>query len=476
MQVRASFWFLICSFLQKSISTITTPIFTRLLTTAEYGQFNVFNSWLSIITVFVTLRLYYGFYGQGLIKYEERRDQLSSSMQGLVLTLILAWTAIYLLFRDFWNRCFSLTTVQMLAMLLMIWATAAFDFWAAEQRVKLNYKRLVGITLFISAAKPLVGILFVTHAEDKVTARILGLALVELLGYTALFVSQMKRGRRFFDAQFWKYALLFNLPLIPHYLSQTALNSADRIMISSMVSEDAAGIYSLAYSVSMIMMLFNTALSQTITPWMYQKIKDKREEDTAKTVYGTLILIAVVNVILIAFAPEAVSIFAPKSYHDAIWVIPPVAMSVYFIFTYDIFAKYEFYYEKTRFIMVASVAAAALNVILNYVFIGMFGYYAAGYTTLFCYVVYAIGHYSFMRKICNEHVGKKKIYDVKALLTITLSFVGIGFLFLITYQYLIARYCLIVILLAVIVIKRNALVSTVKQLVESKKGSKSKSV
>ena len=32
-----SFWFLICSFLQKGISSITTPIFTRLLTTEEYG-------------------------------------------------------------------------------------------------------------------------------------------------------------------------------------------------------------------------------------------------------------------------------------------------------------------------------------------------------------------------------------------------------------------------------------------------------
>ena len=39
---------------------ITTPIFTRLLTTQEYGEFNVFNSWLSIVTVFVTLNLYNG--------------------------------------------------------------------------------------------------------------------------------------------------------------------------------------------------------------------------------------------------------------------------------------------------------------------------------------------------------------------------------------------------------------------------------
>lgn len=46
VQMKASLWFLICSFMQKGIATITTPIFTRILTTAEYGEFSVFNSWM----------------------------------------------------------------------------------------------------------------------------------------------------------------------------------------------------------------------------------------------------------------------------------------------------------------------------------------------------------------------------------------------------------------------------------------------
>ena len=54
VQVKASLWFLICAFLQKGISFITTPIFTRLLSTSEYGQYNVFNSWMNIIIVIVT--------------------------------------------------------------------------------------------------------------------------------------------------------------------------------------------------------------------------------------------------------------------------------------------------------------------------------------------------------------------------------------------------------------------------------------
>ena len=103
--------------------------------------------------------------------------------------------------------------------------------------------------------KPVIGIILVINANDKVIARILGLVLVEMIGYSWLSFVQIKKENILFK-KYWKYAILFNLPLIPHYLSQIVLNSADRIMISSMVGESEAGIYSLAYSLSSIMTLF----------------------------------------------------------------------------------------------------------------------------------------------------------------------------------------------------------------------------
>ena len=76
--MRASIWFLVCSFFQKGISLITTPIFTRILTTEEYGQYNVFNSWLGIVAVFVSLNLYQGVYAQGLVRFTDDRKEFSS--------------------------------------------------------------------------------------------------------------------------------------------------------------------------------------------------------------------------------------------------------------------------------------------------------------------------------------------------------------------------------------------------------------
>ncbi len=469
VQIKASIWFLICSFLQRGISTITTPIFTRLLSTAEYGQYAAFNSWLSIVSIFVTLNLSYGVYTQGLIKFSEERSEFASAFQGLTLTICIGWTVVYLLFHDFWNNVFSLTTVQMIAMLSMAWSTAVFGLWAAEQRVLYKYQKLVILTIIVSIAKPIVGIAFVLHFEDKVTARIIGLALVEIVCYAGLFIKQLKCNRKIFSSRIWKYAIKFNLPLIPHYLSQTILSSADRIMIRDMVGKAETGIYGLAYSISMIMTFFNNALMQTISPWIYQKIKEKKEKEIAPVAYATLVLIASVNIFLMAFAPEVVSLFAPSEYYDAIYVIPPVAMSVFFMYCYDLFAKFAFYFEKTSVLAIASVAGAFLNIVLNYVFIKIYGYIAAGYTTLACYVLYALIHYIFMNKVCEKNCNGHHPYKLSTILGISAMLMGVGFILLLSYQAPIIRYCLILAMSAILVTKRREIVATAREMLYVRK-------
>ena len=466
VQVKASFWFLICGFLQKGVSIITTPIFTRLLSTAEYGQYSVFNSWLGIVSVFVTLQLYSGAFTQGMVKFENKKTKYASSIQGLCLTLVVCWTIIYLLFHEFWNNLFELTIVQMLAMLVLIWSTSVFNFWSVEQRVDLRYHTLVTITIVATLAKPLVGIVFVILAEDKVTARILGLALVELVCYTWMFFSQMHRGKTYFDRSFWKHALLFNLPLLPHYLSMVVLNSSDRIMINNMVGSNEAGIYSLAYSISQITTVLNTALLQTIEPWMYKKIKAKRMEDLSGVAYPAVIGVSAVNILWIAFAPEAIALFAPPAYYDAIWVIPPVAMSVYFMFAYSFFAVFEFYYEKTKYIAIATVSGAVLNIVLNYIFIKLFGYCAAGYTTLACFIIFAVYHFHFMRKICKKEMGEVSPYSTRILLIITGIFMVLGFALLFTYYNVFVRYVFIVLLFIVVIIKRKTILKMAKKILD----------
>ena len=468
VQLRATIWFFVCSVLQRGISVITTPIFTRLLSTEEYGQFSVFNSWLTIAQIVVTLQLAGGVYTMGIVKFKEEEKVFTSSLQGLNLVLCLAWTGVYWFFRDFWNQLFSLTTVQMLAMLLMIWSTAAFSFWMATQRNQYRYHLLVVVTLAVSVAKPVIGILFVVNADDKVTARILGLALVEVIAYSGFFFMQVYRGKKFYSGKFWRYAIAFNLPLLPHYLSNAILGSSDRIMIQRMVGVSAAGIYSLAYSISQIMTMVNEALNKTMSPWLYQKIREKNYAAIPKVVYPSLILIAAANLALIAIAPEAVAIFAPPEYQEAIYAIPPVAMSVFATYLYLCFAPFEFYYEKRIWTTIGTLTSAVANIILNYIFIQLCGYQAAGYTTLVCYLVNSFMHYFFMRKVCKVYLDDLKPYNLRTLLLITGVFMGIGFLYIPTYANPILRYTYTILLLIILFTQRKRVVEALRSILKKK--------
>lgn len=468
VQAKASFWFLVCAFMQKGISVVTTPVFTRLLSTEEYGNYSVWNSWLGIVTVFVSLNLYYGVYTSGLVRYESDRKNFVVSLESLNLVSCIIWMVFYLLTKGFWNNVVGITTIHMVAMILIIWTTSIFNFWSAEQRVDFKYRSLVVLTLAMSIMKPVLGIILVKTSTDKVTARIIGLCVVELVLCIPIFIKQRKNYHQTINMKYWKYALEFNIPLIPHYLSQVLLNSSDRIMIGKMVGSAEAGIYNLAYSIALIMTMFNTALMQTIEPWMYKKLKEGRAKDITIIAYGLFGVVAFLNLLLILFAPEVVSIFAPIEYQEAVWLIPPIAMSVYFMFQYTFFAVVEFYYKKTKYISVATMIGAFSNLILNYIFIKLFGYYAAAYTTLVCYILYTIFHFKYMKKLCKQYLGYE-IYNTSFIFWSSLGFLGTGFACMILYSNTIFRYLVIISIVLLLSSFRKKIINLMHTMLSARK-------
>ncbi len=464
LQVKASIWFLICSFIQKIISIITTPVFTRLLSTTEYGEYNVFYSWLGIISVFVTLNIFYSPYETGLVRYENDRKHLSSSLQGLELVLCSIWGVIYFFFREHANKVLGLSSLQMVLMLVIIWSSAAYSFWAAEQRVDYKYKKLVVFTLVVAFLQPLLGILLVLNIEDRVIGRILGIAVTNTVIYTILFFSQITNGKRIFDREYWMYALKFSIPLIPHYLSQIILVNSDRIMIERLDCSSNAGIYSLAYSISVILTIFNTSINQAISPYVFRKIKNNKTNEIVSVTYASMTMIVILSFVMIAISPEIVKIFAPTSYYEAIYVIPPITMSVLFMFSCDQYVRFQYYFKMTKWISFVTVIGAAVNVILNFILIPVFGYYAAGYTTLLGYVIYAGLHYVLMIYACKKEMNTTPPYEFKIILMFGVINILLGMSFIPLYNYVLVRYIIILAVLVVACIFRKKIVGLFKDL------------
>ena len=466
--VKASLWFLVCGFLQKAISMLTTPIFTRIMTDAEYGRFSVYNSWLGIVQVIVSLNLAAGVYTRGLVKNELDQDRFSSSMLGLSTTCILICSVGYAIFQTEINQLLDMSTILMIAMLVESWAHTAYQFWSNRERVNYRYKNLVVLTLVYVFLRPLMGVLLVLFAnpDAQVEARVLATVGVNLVLFTGLYISMARKGKCFFNKEYWSYALKFNIPLLPHYLSQIVLNQSDRLMINSICGPSEAAYYSVAYTIAMVLQILNNSISATMNPWIYRAIKNGEVKKIGPVSYAVLLLIGLLNVAVILVAPEILRVMAPGSYQAAIWVIPPVTASVYFMFLYNLFATFEYYYEKTHYVATATIIGAVLNVGLNAWFIPKYGFVAAGYTTLFCYILYSFAHYYFMKKICAKYLDSYRVYNTKWIVLLGIGLITISLLIMLCYHILIIRYALLCCLGVIGYLKRKTLLNLLKKMKE----------
>ena len=127
------------------------------------------------------------------------------------------------------------------------------------------------------------------------------------------------------------------------------------------------------------------------------------------------------------------------------------------------FSTIEFYYEKTKGIMYASLAAALLNIILNYIFINIYGYIAAAYTTLFCYMMLSLAHYYFMKKIVKKYIGSNiEVFDLRSIIQMAILVLTGIVVFSFVYSNTVLRYGLIILLFSVCIIERKRILLWIK--------------
>lgn len=459
IHTKAALWFTFCNIVQKGISTITVPIFTRIMSTEQYGTYTIYLSWQSILLIFTSLNLYYGVFNNAMLKFKNDRDCYTASMQGLTFTITAIFFGVYIVFRNQFNAWLGMNTLLMCLLFIQLLSMPPLLFWSARQRFDFRYKSLVAITLLKAVLNPLLGIIAVLFSQEKDVARIVTIVMVEFCIGGVIAFSQFRKGRCFFQKAYWKYALCFNLPLLPHYLSGTILNQADRIMIGQMVGNSQAAIYTIAYNIAMLMLLFTDAINNSFTPWMYQKMKERKFVEINSLGRSIVSIIALLVILLLFFAPEVILIFASKEYADALYIIPPVAVTTFFIFLYVMYANIEFYFEENKMIMVASILAAILNLLLNYIFIPIFGYYAAAYTTLFCYIIYTFSHYCFGKFALKKHGETDSIFDCKHILLTSVFLLVIMVAMYYLYEHVWLRYGLIIVVLIGMIKERHKIIS-----------------
>lgn len=461
ISVKASIAFLVCSILQKTMLLITTPIFTRLLTVEQYGQFTIYNSWLQLFTIITTFRLEYSIFNKGMSKYSENKDEYTVTMQTITTVINTIVLILYLLFRERINAITELSTFITLAILIELYFTPAISFWMLRQRYDFKYKGIMIVTILMSLSNVILGVSGVMISDNKGLARITSCVLVQVCMGAIIYIHNIKVGKTLFVAKYAVFAILFNLPLIPHYFASYILAQSDKIMIQKIAGIDKAAIYGVAYSVGMGINMVTTSINNALIPWQYRKLQEKDFKSLRNILNIVVILIASVVIIFLAFVPEFMKIIATSEYYESIKIIPFIATTSFFLFLFNLFGNVELYYNSNKFTMYISVLGAILNIILNYIFIIKFGYEGAAYTTLICYIVFTVSHMIYMNNIVLIKEGEI-LYEYNLIVKVSVVLIVMSLLFSYIYKFTVYRYIFIISILLPIIYNRKKILLLLK--------------
>ena len=455
---KSGIWYTASNFLIKGIGFLTTPIFTRLLTKAEFGAFNNFTSWLSILTIFVTLNLQATLIS-ARYDYEDKFDEYIFSMLGLSsITAVIAFFIANLFPAQITNYL-QIDIKYLNAMLVYLLFLPAISLFQSRQIYSFKYRTSVLISLIIAVSTAVLSVVLVLTLNNKLSGRIFGSVIPTIVVGIIIYIFFIRKGKRI-RISYWKYALPICLPYIPHLLSMSFLNSMDRVMITRICGDEQTALYSLAYNCGNIVSLLLTAINTAFSPWLAERLKNEEYEVvrrfSKKYISGFLAFL----VLIMLLTPEVLLILGGHTYMEAIYVLAPVSIGCFCQFLYTMYVNVEQFYKRTIGMAIASVTAAGINYILNSIFIPRVGYLAAAYTTLVGFICLLLIHLYLVWKI-----GKSNVYENKYVLLMVLFglvlMVGITFL----YTNTLLRYCILGVYLCLVTIFIIQNKNTAKKLV-----------
>lgn len=469
--VAASIVYTLASLFSRGLAIITTPIFTRIMPTDQVGVVSLFQSWASIIGTVATLALTSGGFQLSLREFGKERDRYVSSVLTLTTLMGVLLMAVYAFAPGFWNDVTGLPTPLMVLMLLYLLFSPAQDFWLLRQRYEYKYK-VAGLFTFVSALiSSIVAVYAVIRAsqsgvQELGAVRLFATYSISISCSFVIWIAILLKGKTLYSGQFWKFSLSLSLPLIGNSIASQVLDVSDRTMISSMVGNDAVGIYSTLYTVSSLSLIVWTAINSSFIPYLYENMGDPQKTDKLRTVSsGILALFSVIAFLATMLAPEIVRILATEQYYEAIYIMPPIAAGVFFTAVSNMYSNLLIYFRKTQFIMVSSALAAVLNVVLNYVGIRQFGYIAAAYTTMIAYIVLGVSQMVVATRVYyNTTQGTRKfVYNTKLIGGILVLTVLCCLSCLLLYETTVLRYLILLAVAVAFLLKRETVARLFKR-------------
>lgn len=339
--------YFIATLFNKGIGFVTVPIFSRILTTSDYGTVTTFNSWVSMISVFISLALYNAVRNSFVDMDDKERPHFLSTIITFTGLVFLTVIGVCVVATVFVPR--NINTALIFMCIIQSFGYALINDYSYYLMMRYRYKfraALMVLPGLLSVVLSIFAILFILK-DNLYLGRIVPTTAVYGVFAIVVLIAVYSKTKPELNLKYLKYGLKIALPLVLHSIALQILSQSDRVMITSLRNAAETGVYSLVYNLSMIATVITTSLDGIWVPWFTGKLKERkiREINVLAMDYVHLMTYAMVALILVG--PEILKIFADQRYWEGMSIIPPIALANYMIFMYTMYVYIEHYYKKT---------------------------------------------------------------------------------------------------------------------------------
>lgn len=394
----------------RLVGFIMIPVYTRVLTPADYGVIETIVRVVDIISLILALGLaeallrhYY------LAKDEEALRRLIGTTLALNIGVMVVGAIVVLPLSPWLTRLafghdrYSLyVTVSLISMLVGNFGQLPMTLWRAEGKAW-RYTVVSVASLFTHLTT---NIIFVVWLRWGVWGVVLSGLVNATAWSTVLGAITWRRYGLQWDMGWLKPVLRYGLPLVPASLSQFVLHFSDRFFLTRYATEAELGLYSLAYRFGMLVAVFIHVVARAWAPWAFQVAVQGGEEFVQRGISLVLTASAMVVTWVSLVGPTLLHIVASAQFWPAGDYVSVLAVAYWFFNAYEPLSVGVRLAQKTELLAAANIFAAVVCLLLNILLIPNFGVQGAIWSTVTSLAVLSMSAYLASWIACRTRVNK----------------------------------------------------------------------
>lgn len=414
--------------LKKFVGLFLLPFYTHALSPSDFGVLESLGVFIFFVTAILDLGLNTGsarYYYQaptahqkGRVLYTAQMFRVASFLPAIVLAVFSSSISTFLFGSDKYTWAVFLSCVLIPVSMLN-----------QEQANLLRYLRkpwqFNTVTLIRMLTAIPLGILLVVILEEGV----LGAQLAAVLSGVVVFgFTYWVFNRKHYVPVFSKYWAIkfirFGFPLIWASIALWFYQVSDRYLLLFFQNTNEVGLYSLAFSVSQVILVLNMTIEMSFNPIVLKEYEEEDDIDKPRTkklitdVFGIYSAISVAAAVFVSiFSVDLISLISTEHYKLAALAVPGLLFSAILFQSRGIVAVGIGLKEKTKFLMWLLVITAIINVLLNVLWIPKYSFMGAAWSTLLASFIY------FLMALFIA----QKLFRVELSLFRTISYWGIAF-------------------------------------------------